>query len=121
MPQPFKLKRTQQCAKCPWKISTNPHDIPGDYDPEKHANLQGTIASKGVLEQVTDYLNKKPLRIMACHEDHQAHCLGWLMHQLGRGNNIALRIEMTHCTNLNEVVLDGPQCETFEDTLPEPK
>jgi hypothetical protein len=24
----FKLKRTTQCAKCPWKVSTNPYDIP---------------------------------------------------------------------------------------------
>ena len=24
----MKLKRLKQCAKCPWKVSTDPHDIP---------------------------------------------------------------------------------------------
>ena len=30
----------------------------------------------------------KTLKIMACHEMEAAHCIGWLNHQLGLGNNI---------------------------------
>lgn len=117
--QPFELKRTKQCAKCPWKKSTNPHDIPNGYDPVKHANLKRTIATKDSLGSVLDYLNKKPLRMMACHEEHEAHCLGWLMNQLGDGNNVHLRIAMRYCTNLNQVELVGEQHERFENTLPQ--
>jgi hypothetical protein len=121
MPKEFKLKRTQQCAKCPWKVTTNPHDIPRGYDPEKHANLKGTIATAGAIEQVCETLNNspdRPLRIMACHEEHDAHCIGWLMHQMGPGNNIRLRMTMRHCQNFGDVKLDGEQHERFEDTLP---
>jgi hypothetical protein len=117
--QPFALKRTKQCAKCPWKKSTNPHDIPNGYDPVKHANLKRTIATDDGLKSVLNFLNKEPLRCMACHEEHDTHCLGWLMHQLGRGNNIHLRIAMMKCTNLDKVKLVGPQHERFEDTLPD--
>lgn len=118
----FALKRTEQCEKCPWKVSTNPNEIPRGYDPEKHKNLERTIAKGGVIEQVCEALNNspdRPMRIMACHEDHEAHCIGWLMHQLGSGNNLRLRIDMMKCTNLGDVKLDGPQHENFEDTLPD--
>jgi hypothetical protein len=115
----FELRRTKQCEKCPWKKSTNPHEIPRGYDPEKHANLKRTIATDDGLKSVLNYLNKEPLRIMACHEEHEAHCIGWLMHQLGSGNNLRLRIDMMKCTNLGDVKLDGPQHEEFEDTLPD--
>jgi hypothetical protein len=115
----FKLKRTQQCEKCPWKVTTDPNEIPRGYDPAKHANLKGTIAQGGAVEQVCEYLNQKPIRIMACHEEHDAHCIGWLMHQLGRGNNLRLRILMSDCTNLGDVKLDGEQHQEFENTLPD--
>jgi hypothetical protein len=118
MSTPWKLKRTTQCDKCPWKISTNPHDIPDGYTVEKHQNLKRTIVADGALEQINDYLNRKPIRIMACHEDHAAHCVGWLHHQLGDGNNIRLRIAMLNCENLGELEVSGPQHKTFEDTLP---
>lgn len=118
MSEPFKLKRTEQCAKCPWRKGVNPHEIPNEYSPEKHKNLKRTIAPDGVLEQVLDYANKKPLRVMACHEDHEAHCIGWLKNQLGEGNNIRLRIAMLGCENLCDLSVDGPQHKTFEDTLP---
>ena len=119
MDKEFELRRTKQCAKCPWKKSTNPHEIPNGYDPEKHRNLKRTIANEeDSMGSVMDYINKKPLRLMACHEEHEAHCLGWLMHQLGSGNNVHLRIAMLKCTNLDKVKLVGPQHKTFEDTLP---
>jgi hypothetical protein len=110
----MRLKRTKQCAKCPWKKSTNPHDIPNGYCEIKHANLEGTIAEPGDLSQ----LASGELRIMACHEEHEAHCIGWLVNQMGRGNNIALRIAMLKCENGDEVETFGDQHETFEETLP---
>lgn len=111
----WKLKRLRQCDKCPWKVTTDPRDIPGGYSENLHRGLAGTIAEPGVLNIGA------PLRLMACHEHppaDEAHCVGWLMHQLGPGNNIALRLSMRDCENIHHVQLVGEQHATFEDTLP---
>lgn len=111
----WRLKRTRQCAKCPWKVSTNPHDIPHGYCEKKHAALSSTIADPGSLRG----LNGMPA--MACHEHkpgEEAHCIGWLVNQIGPGNNIPLRMKMMSCENADKIQLDGEQHETFEDTLP---
>jgi hypothetical protein len=111
----FKLKRVRQCAKCPWKKSANPRDIPNGYSAVKHRALASTIARPGAF-------GPGPLRVMACHEHpagDEAHCVGWLMNQLGPGNNIPLRLAMRNCENIKQVRLDGAQHETFEDTLPQ--
>jgi hypothetical protein len=110
----WKLKRTKQCSKCPWKTSVDPHDIPDGYSVEKHEALESTIAKKcdiGSLSCATQ-------QVMACHETDDAHCIGWLENQLGVGNNIALRISMMSCENAGEFQTFGEQHECFEDTLP---
>lgn len=56
---------------------------------------------------------------MACHETDSAHCLGWLVNQLGTGNNIGLRLQMMSCENASKIRLRGEQHETLEDTLPQ--
>ena len=109
----FRLKRTTQCAKCPWRVDVNPHDIPNGYSEEKHAALRNTIAREGDISFGTD-----GLRVMACHENNDAHCVGWLMNQLGTGNNIRLRLSIRSCKNIRDVKLIGEQHDTFEDTLP---
>lgn len=105
-----KLRRTKQCAKCPWKVSTNPHDIPNGYCELKHQKLEKTIAR--------NYLEATPA--MACHESKpgkEAHCIGWLVNQLGPGNNIMLRLQMREY-DLSKVETVGEQHSRFEDTLP---
>jgi len=109
----WKLKRTAQCKKCPWRKDVNPRDIPNGYCETKHRNLAGTIAKPGELP-----VPGAVLRAMACHETDDAHCVGWLMNQLGPGNNLALRIHVTTCENIGKVRLVGEQHETFEETLP---
>ncbi len=114
----FNLKRTKQCAKCPWKKSTNPHDIPDGYKVDKHKNLSCTIAKEGDLSG----LGSKTLSVMACHHSKpgkEEHCIGWLNHQLGVGNNIMLRLQMMHCANVGDIKVYGEQHKRFEDTLPE--
>ncbi len=109
----WKLKRVSQCAKCPWKVSTDPHEIPDGYSEEKHRALSCTIAKPG------DF--RGPKSAMACHEHapgEEVHCIGWLMNQVGPGNNIGLRLKMMSCENAKHIKLDGEQHETFEDTLP---
>lgn len=46
------------------------------------------------------------------------YCIGWLYNQLGRGNNIALRLKMMHCENIGDMKIIGEQHQTFEQTLP---
>lgn len=109
----WSLKRTAQCAKCPWRVGVDPHDIPNGYSLDKHVELAVTIAAPAALPDAS-----APLHVMACHETEDAHCIGWLHHQLGRGNNIALRLRMRSCTNSGALRLRGGQHETFEATLP---
>lgn len=106
----WKLKRTTQCKLCPFRKGVDPFDIPNGYDPEKHRALEHTIAVPGSLRDTG--------HVMACHELEEAHCIGWLVNQLGPGNNIPLRIRMISCENANKIRLRGEQHETFEDTLP---
>lgn len=57
----------------------------------------------------------------ACHEHppgEEAYCVGWLMNQIGPGNNIPLRFAVLSCENLGAISLEGLQHERFEDTLP---
>jgi hypothetical protein len=109
----WKLKRTKQCAKCPWRLDVDPLDIPNGYSVDKHRNLECTIA-KNPLQSA--FVGK--ISVMACHESHDAHCIGWLVNQLGPGNNIGLRIQMLSCENGNRLKTIGEQHERFEDTLP---
>lgn len=110
----WKLKRVRQCEKCPWKVDTDPYDIPNGYSAELHRGLSGTIAEPGSLRSTG--------HAMACHEhptEDQVHCIGWLVNQLGIGNNIPLRMQMISCENAHAIQVDGEQHERFEDTLPE--
>jgi hypothetical protein len=112
----FKLKRIIQCAKCPWKVSTNPFDIPYGYCEIKHQNLKETIAK-------ADIVFNKRLKIMACHHskdlgENVEMCVGYLENQLGTGNNIGLRIKMLNCENISEIKTIGEQHKKFEETLP---
>lgn len=109
----WKLKRTAQCEKCPWRVAVNPHDIPDGYDVQKHRDLKSTIAEPGDFGSAFTTLH-----VMACHEATDAHCVGWLNNQLGDGNNIGLRMRMSECENINKIRLRGKQHATFEDTLP---
>ena len=110
----WKLKRTRQCKKCPWRKDVNPRDIPNGYCETRHRNLASTIAEEG------DYsaLQRGELRVMACHETDDAHCIGWLDNQLGAGNNIPLRMKMRDCENASQIRTVGAQHGSFEETFP---
>lgn len=104
----------RQCAKCPWKVDTDPNDIPNGYCATKHAALAGTV--KSGLESVGPQL-----RMMACHETKKGKelpCVGWLANQLGPGNNIGLRMAVAFGRVSADFELVGEQHECFEDTLP---
>lgn len=109
----WRLKRTAQCRKCPWLKSVDPRDIPNGYDVAKHLALASTIAVPGDVSLVS-----RPLRVMACHEEHEAHCIGWIHNQANAGNNIPLRLALSTCANAGAIKLRGEQHETFAATLP---
>lgn len=106
----------RQCAKCPWKVTTDPNEIPNGYSEARHKALRATIAEPG------RFAPNQSMRIMACHESavgNEVICAGWLMHQLGPGNNLGLRMQvMAGKLDVEGVQLDGEQHERFEDTLP---
>jgi len=104
----------KQCAKCPWKRSTNPREIPDGYSAEKHAGLACTIAAPGGL-------GDESLRMMACHETPvgaELPCVGWLVQQLGPGNNLGLRLRVLLGRVDANVETVGPQHRRLQDTLP---
>lgn len=110
----MRLKRTKQCAKCPWRTDVDPHDIPDGYSVELHQQLEETIADPGALSLTCG-------KAMSCHghtSDEQVFCVGWLVNQLGRGNNIALRLQMFKCENAGDIETIGEQHLHFRDTLP---
>jgi hypothetical protein len=104
----------KQCKKCPWKVDTDPYEIPNGYCPTKHAALRNTIAEPGSL--------RGGASMMACHETPQGKelpCVGWLVNQLGPGNNIGLRLAVRSGRIDANVETVGEQHERFEDTLPD--
>lgn len=106
----------KQCKKCPWRKDVDPNDIPNGYCATKHAGLKNTIAQPGDLRG----LLAGSMHVMACHESKpgkERECVGWLSHQLGPGNNIALRMRALD-GRYRDLQLVGEQHETFEDTLP---
>lgn len=107
--------RTRQCKACPWKKDVDPDtDIPGGYCRTKHKNLKSTIAEPGALNFGGQ------LRMMACHEAEPGKeypCVGWLVNQIGPGNNIGLRLLVYSDKRFKGLEVEGEQCETFEETL----
>lgn len=115
----WRLSRTRQCAHCPWRKDVDPFTIPNGYSVEKHRNLAGTIAPTDIMQQVEALASAtEPQEVMACHETHDSHCIGYLANQLGPGNNLRLRVQMRNCENAHLIETVGEQHETFEDTLP---
>lgn len=105
----------KQCEHCPWKVSTDPYDIPDRYDVEKHRALKNTIA------RPVDFRISESMHVMACHHSKpgsEMYCVGWLANQLGPGNNLALRMQVLAGHVAADYELDGDQHETLEDTLP---
>jgi hypothetical protein len=111
------MNRNVQCKACPWKRSVVPErDIPGGYDAEKHEALRCTIAEPGAIGA----LLPGELRAMACHESPvgaEYPCVGWVLNQLGPGNNLALRL-LARDGRFKDFRTVGPQWEHFEQTLP---
>lgn len=104
----------KQCAHCPWRVDVDPDtDIPNGYSRDMHCALKNTIARPGEIRF-------GGMRVMACHKfpiGREIPCVGWLVNQLGPGNNIALRLAVVTGRIDGNVETVGEQHETFEDTL----
>jgi hypothetical protein len=108
MKKTWKLERTKQCENCPWKKSTDISTIP-NYNKEMHKNLSNTIA--------IDLSIKNNVRVMSCHKHEAAHCIGWLVNQIGAGNNIGMRLQLMKCKNAKDIEVYGEQYQTFRETI----
>lgn len=84
-------------------------DIPGQYSAEKHARL--IQCQSGGVEGLRD-----PIRAMACHESSPGReypCVGWLVNQLGPGNNLALRLRAITTGEYRDLQVEGDQHESL--------
>lgn len=109
----------RQCKACPWKVSTTPgEDIPGGYCVEKHTKLKNTIA-EGIPSMLR--FMQGSMHMMACHESmpgEEQPCVGWVVNQLGPGNNLGLRM-LARDGRYALYEVDGEQHPTLEATLGE--
>ncbi len=109
------MSRRKQCAKCPWKVSVDPHRIPNGYSVEMHEALKSTISDGPSLEFSAEF------HVFGCHQSKvgaEIPCVGWMANQLGPGNNIALRLACASGNMDADFDLVGEQHQTFEETLP---
>jgi len=108
-----KAPHRKQCKACPWRKDVVPErDIPNGYCKTRHENLKNTIARPGEIVFGA-------LRVMACHDSpvgREEPCVGWVMHQLGPGNNIGLRMRALD-GRYNNYETVGEQHTTLEATL----
>lgn len=108
----MKLEYTTQCNSCPWRKDARLDDIP-HYDRGMHERLGNTCMVSG-LESLQDH------SWMACHNSTATKkypCLGWLMHALGPGNDISVRLTARDISNIKDVRLIGRECTSFVETL----
>lgn len=105
----------KQCAKCPWKKSTG-NDIPNGFAKNAHDLMRRMTATPGSL--------KRTELVMQCHETSDSDplpCVGWLVHQLGPGNNLRLRLASIAGQIDGNVETVGPQHTHPEDVVPQPR
>lgn len=79
-----------------------------------HENLKSCIAEPGDICATA---------VMACHADggkNNIPCVGWLVNQLGPGNNIRLRMKLFNDPKAAKLQVVGPQHPNFESTIPHP-
>lgn len=103
----------KQCKHCPWKVGSDPYDIPGQYCVRKHQALKITIAKPS-------FYGYEVVPQMACHETppgSEKPCVGWLANQLGPGNNLGLRMQSIR-GQIEPFETVGEQHGRLEDTLP---
>lgn len=95
----------KQCASCPWKRSVNPDSLPGGYG---HVDREA-VARASIGDTVS--LRREAPR-MGCHVVRPGPvlpCVGWLVQQLGPGNNLALRMDVMVGRVDGNVETVGPQ------------
>lgn len=101
----------RQCKSCPWIKGNKNEDIP-NYDAKLHKKLIGTIQGLDI--------NREFFRIMACHlseSGDEQTCVGWMHNQLGKGNNLALRIRALSEDWDHNYSLAGEQVDNFDETF----
>jgi len=68
----YNITRIVQCLKCPWKVKTNPHEIPDGYCEIKHESFSinkrkmphPLLGSQRVQKLFTQPLKRGPFQII---------------------------------------------------------
>ena len=104
--------RKKQCPNCPWKVSTTA--IPGGSCPNKDEKLDGFRQSGQSFGG--------SLQMMQCHDtqdDEPKACTGWVIHELGPGNNMGLRLKAL-AGGFEDLETVGPQRRSIHGVVYEP-
>ena len=114
---------TKQCKSCPWKKTCIPErDIKPWAGTEPYSRLKKVICEPGAFIPPKGYMmchqviGKKP-KVGPDQFTHGSPCVGWLINQLGPGNNLGLRL-LAMDGRFKTFRTVGPQHERFEDTIP---
>lgn len=103
----------RQCRRCPWKTSTG-RNIPNGFAHDARELVQRMVARSASLIDSHEIAQQ-------CHEtldDDPLPCVGWLVNQLGPGNNLPLRLRVMLGQVDANVVTVGPQHRRIEDIVP---
>ncbi len=106
-----RIEHPKQCANCPWKKSTKWEDIDcvEGFDMDFYESVRD--------EYIPKHMFDKSHRNMGCHkhEGDDQPCIGWLLHEAGRGNNIGIRLMLSGVENADELETFGPQHTDIRD------
>ena len=107
-------KPRKQCVTCPWRADVDPWNMPGGHGYVLPEMLSSHTPS-GMESLATPVL-----RVATCHEAAIAKklpCVGWLVHQLGPGNNFAVRLAVLRGSIDANVRTLGKQRDLPEEIL----
>jgi hypothetical protein len=94
----WKLNRTKQCEKCPWKVSVSATPPNYEWDDKvvmpDHSSGEGTISMIPCLEST---------------KDSTEYCVAWIQNQVGGAHNPRLRNNMHYFENGKDVKTIGKQ------------
>lgn len=98
-----------QCASCPWKLSINPDALPANYGHVDRDAVVRASAEPGSFRRPEG----PPIGCHVVRPGPVLPCVGWLVQQLGPGNNLALRMKVIAGVVDDTVETVGPQRATL--------
>lgn len=106
-------KPRRQCRTCPWRADVDPTNIP-----EGHGRVDGRMLALSVADGLESLANPNVINA-ECHAYPGTGlvCVGWLVHQLGPGQNFSVRMKVIKGRIDANVETVGPQRNLVDEML----